>query len=94
MDLLTPEENLIVHVARATCFSCRFEAGEVPEGDIQLYVDELIALFRRKPAADLVHTPEEEPLTLAGTLQFCAEQLDQIAPEQASKLRAALEGAP
>ncbi len=92
METLTPEENLLAQVARATCFAVRFQAGEVPDSDVRLYVDELIALYRRKPDGTLSGTGSEEPGTVASAVQFCAEQLQHVAPEQASKLRLALSG--
>jgi hypothetical protein len=90
VELLTPDEVLIVRVARATCFGYRFESGEVPEDDVHQYVDELIALYRRKPKSLLADANSEEPETLEGSLEFCAEQLAEAAPDQASKLRSAL----
>jgi hypothetical protein len=92
MQTLDPEENLIAHVARATCFAYRFESGEVPASDVDRYVDELIALFRRKPDAPLIDS-DDQPATVAATLEFCADQLQEVAPEHASRLRAVLESA-
>ena len=94
METLTADENLIAHVARSTCFAYRFEAGDVPDADVRLYVDELISLFRRKPTGVLVRTEDnQEPGTLAATLEFCAAQLEAVSPEQSSRLRSALSGA-
>ncbi len=94
MNTLTAEENLIASVARATCFAYRLDPAEVPQTDVQLYVDELIALFHRKPHALLAQRPGEDPDTVAGSLRFCAEQLQDAAPQQASRLWTALGNAP
>jgi hypothetical protein len=92
MDTLTAEENLIAQVARATCFAFRFKSGNVPNEDVQLYVNALIALHRRKPIALLLQQESgDEPETVASSLAFCADQLSQVAPDQAKKLRRALE---
>ena len=88
MPTLDPEENLIALVARATCFAYRVDADEVSESDVRLYVDELIALYRRKPDA---RSPGDEPVTVAESLRFCAEQLTDVAPEHAARLRDELE---
>jgi hypothetical protein len=48
----------------------------VPEEDVHEYVGEANA--------------ENEPETLESSLEFCAEQLAETAPAQASKLRSAL----
>jgi len=90
MNILTSEENLIAAVARSTCFAYRVDPAEVPESDVQTYVDELIALYRRKPDALLAHKAGDRADTVAGSLRFCAEQLQDAAPQQASRLRAAL----
>jgi hypothetical protein len=90
VNTLTPEENLIAAVARSTCFAYRVDPADVPETDVQLYVDELIALYRRKPDALLALKPGDKPDTVAGSVRFCAEQLQDAAPQHASKLRAAL----
>jgi hypothetical protein len=91
MELLTPDEILIVRVARATCFGYRFESGGVPDEDVHQYVDELIALYRRKPKSLLAEaSAANESETLESSLEFCAQQLADTAPEQASKLRSAL----
>jgi hypothetical protein len=91
MTTLSPEENLIVSVARATCFAFRFESGEVPQSDVGSYVDELLAVYERNPQAHLL---QEEggprPETVASSVAFCAEQLDQVAPQLAQRLRLAL----
>lgn len=91
MTTLTPEENLIAAVARSTCFAYRVDPSEVPESDVQLYVDELIALFRRKPDAQLATRPGDQADTVRESLAFCAEQLETAAPELASRLRKALQ---
>ena len=91
MNDLTPEENLIAAIARSTCFAYRVDPAEVPETDVQLYVDQLIALYRRKPNARLAPTAGDEADTVAGSLRFCAEQLQHAAPEQALRLRGALQ---
>jgi hypothetical protein len=94
MEALTPEENLIAHVARATCLAYRIGTGEVPESDVRLYVDELVSLFRRKPNGVLVHADSNQPPgTLVATLEFCANQLEGVAPDQSSRLRSALSAA-
>ena len=93
MEILSPDENLIASVARATCFAFRFEAGEVPASDVHLYVDELIALYRSKPTGVLRNTTDEEPETVESSMRFCADQLERVAPEQAAKLRSVLSGA-
>jgi len=90
MNALTPEENLIAAVAGSTCFAYRLDPAEVPESDVQLYVDEVIALYRRKPDALLAHKPGDKPDTVAASLRFCADQLQDAAPHQASRLRTAL----
>jgi len=89
MNILTPEENLIASVARSTCFAYRLDPTEVPESDVRVYVDELIALYRRKPDAVLAGSGGG-PDTVATSVRFCSEQLQEAAPEQASKLRAVL----
>jgi len=90
MNILTSEENLIAAVARSTCLAYRLDAAEVPESDVHLYVDELIALYRRKPDAPLANETGDSPGTVASSLRFCAEQLQDAAPQEASRLRAAL----
>ena len=90
MNALTPEENLIAAVARSTCFAYRVDPTEIPDSDVRLYVDELIALYRRKPDAALAQSSGGERDTVAGSLRFCADQLQDAAPEQASRLRDAL----
>ena len=93
METLSADENLIAHIARATCFAYRFESGEVREADVRQYIDELVSLFRRKPTSVLVQSENNEaPGTLAATLEFCANQLVTVAPEQSSRLRSALSG--
>ena len=95
MELLTPDEILIVRVARATCFGYRFKSGGVPEEDVRRYVDELITLYRRKPASLLTDGDKGgHTQTLESSLEFCAEQLAQTAPGQASRLRSALNTGP
>ena len=89
MNTLTPEENLIATVARSTCFAYRLDPEEVPVSDVQLYVDELIALYRRKPDAALTQSAAE-PDNVAASVRFCAEQLETAAPAQAAKLREVL----
>ena len=89
MNTLTPEENLVAAVARSTCFAYRLDPTEVPESDVEMYVDELIALYHRKPDAVLAGSGGE-PDTVASSVRFCAEQLQDAAPEQASRLRGVL----
>jgi len=91
---LTREENLIAHVAKATCFAFRFPDGGVPESDGRLYVRELVALYQRKPDGVLVAANEgAAPESVATVLQFCADQLKDVAPDKAAELRVALMGA-
>jgi hypothetical protein len=91
MQFLTPDEILIVRVARATCFGYRFESGEVPEDDVRQYVDELIALYRRKPKGILAEAGAgKEQESLESSLEICADELAEAAPDQASKLRSVL----
>jgi hypothetical protein len=91
LEALTPDENLIAHVARATCFGYRLDPEEVPESDLRLYVNELISLFSRKPSAVLATSGQGEvPQSLAATVAFCAHELKDAAPTQAARLRALL----
>jgi hypothetical protein len=93
MEALTPEENLVAHVARATCFAYRVDPGEVPESDVRLYVDELISLFHHKPSAVLpTDSDGEVSETLRSAVAFCAEQLKDVAPREAARLDSLLQG--
>jgi hypothetical protein len=91
METLSTEENLIAAVARATCFTYRLDAQEVPESDVQLYVDELISLYRRKPQARRAPGSDSSEETVADTVRFCADQLKDVAPAHAARLRGVLE---
>jgi hypothetical protein len=54
-------------------------------------VDELIGLYSRKPKSLLAGANAEKELeTLESSLEFCAEQLAEAAPDEASRLRSAL----
>jgi hypothetical protein len=86
MERLDAEENLIAAVARATCLGYRLDPNEVPAADVDLYVEELVALYGRKPQAHLFRGPDEDSSTLADTVRFCAEQLKEVAPQHASRL--------
>jgi hypothetical protein len=90
MEMLSPEENLVATVARATCFAYRVDAQAVPEGDVELYVEELINLYSRKPDARLARGSGNDVDTVADTVRFCADQLKDVAPAQAARLRTAL----
>jgi hypothetical protein len=87
MSELTSEETLIVRVAISTCFL--FSVDEVPNEDVDLYVGELLRLYRLKPDAQTRAAPAL-PQDLKATLEFCADRLDVGAPEQAARIRAAL----
>ena len=89
MQILDPEENLIATVARATCFTYRLDADEVPESDVELYVKELVSLYRRKPDA-LLTGSSGEASSVADTVRFCADQLKDVAPGHAATLRSLL----
>ena len=90
MQTLDPEENLIATVARATCFTYRLDVDEVPTSDVELYVNELVSLFHRKPDALLTES-SGEAASVADTVRFCAEQLKDVAPGHAATLRSLLE---
>ena len=92
MEALTQEENLVAHVARATCLTFRLDPNEVPESDVRLYVDELISLFQRKPSAVLATGDVGEgPESLLATVAFCAAELNEVAPAEAARLRSVLQ---
>src|SRR2546422_10514876 len=86
MNTLTPEENLVAAVARSTCFAYRLDPTEVPESDVEMYVEELIALYHRKPDAVLAGSGGEQN-TVASSVRFCAEQLQDAAPERSEERR-------
>ena len=90
MERLDPEENLIATVARATCFGYRLDPNEVPASDVDLYVDELVTLYARKPQAQMSQGSGADSSTLADTIRFGAEQLKEVAPHHSSKLFALL----
>ena len=91
-QVVTADENLIAHVARATCLTYRLDPRQVPDSEVRLYVDELIALYQAKPNAMLRPTRDGEQETVASSVRFCADELDSVAADQASKLRSALNG--
>ena len=89
-ETLTPEELLVVRVAAATCFGYGFKAGDVPREDVQIYVRELIDLYKRKPAALTEGGWDPHIPDVKAALEFCAERLAATAPDQAAELLAAL----
>jgi len=90
VDTLTSEEQLIVRVATATCFAYPFKSGDVPLSDVQLYVKELVDLYRRKPSALTTGGWDSQMPDLRSALEFCAQRLAGSAPDQAAELLAAL----
>jgi hypothetical protein len=84
---LTPEENLILRVAVATCFAFPFKSAEIPPDDVERYVTELIKLYNSKPNA---RTGDPDRPDLRSTISFCADRLASAAPAQAARLRSAI----
>lgn len=90
MALLNAEENLIVQVAKATCFVHRIDAAQAPASEVGDSVEKLIQLWNAK------RTSRDDPLDgrvsvdLRGAIESCAGELDSVLPDQAARLRAAL----
>ncbi len=60
MTLLDTEESLIVHVARATCFTYRLDRKNTPREDLDVYIDELLRLYAAKPLAKTATRPDDQ----------------------------------
>jgi hypothetical protein len=90
MDSLADEEQLVVSVAKATCFTYRVDPASVPRPDVDLYVDELVRLHSSKPSARVASRSGESTSELRGVLEFCLEQLAEASPTNAERLRRAL----
>ena len=89
MDVLSEDDQLVVRVALATCFTYPRDRDGVPLEDVRLYVDHLINLHTRHPRAATNSSPGL-PQDVPSALEFCAAQLQDLAPEQAKRLRLAL----
>ena len=91
MDILSEDDQLILRVALATCFTYPRDLDGVPLEDVRLYVNHLIDLYSRHPNAATNSSPSL-PQDMISALEFCASQLQDVAPDEARRLRIALGG--
>jgi hypothetical protein len=89
MDVLSEDDQLILRVALATCFTYPRDQEGVPFEDVRLYVNHLIDLYSRHPDA-VTNSSSGLPQDMPGALEFCAAQLQDVAPEEAQRLRMTL----
>ncbi len=89
MDVLSEDDQLILRVALATCFTYPRDQEGVPFEDVHLYVNHLIDLYSRHPDA-ATNSSSGLPQDMPGALEFCAVQLQDVAPEEAQRLRTTL----
>ena len=89
MDILSEDDQLILRVALATCFTYPRDPDGVPFEDVRLYVDHLIDLHSRHPRA-ATNSSAGLPQDVTSALEFCAAQLQDVAPDEAARLRLAL----
>ena len=90
MDVLSNDDQLILRVALATCFAYPRDPAAVPFEDVRLYVDHLIDLHSRHPRTS-TNSSAGLPQDMTSALEFCAAQLQNVAPDEATRLRLALE---
>jgi hypothetical protein len=87
MQALTDEETLIVAIATSTCFlyrlASRTSTARVSHEDLVAYVDHLIRIYSIKPDAKY---ESENARDMRGAVEFCIEQLREVAADQATKL--------
>ena len=86
---LPDEEQLVLRVALATCFSHRVDPENTSIEDVEAYVGQLIRIFQLHPNAP-THSSPPLPQDMRGALEFCAGQIEVAAPNQAQRLRVAL----
>ena len=91
VDILSEDDQLILRVALATCFTYPRDLDGVPLEDVRLYVNHLIDLYSRHPDAATNSSPSL-PQDMASALEFCASQLQDVAPDEARRLRIAQGG--
>jgi hypothetical protein len=89
MDVLPEDDQLILRVALATCFTYRLDADGTPFDDVRLYVNHLLDLYARHPDA-ATNSSSGLPQDMPAALEFCATQLQDVAPDEARRLRIAL----
>ena len=90
MDLLNEEDTLIVEVTRATCFMYRVDRENTSREDLDLYVSELLRLHSANPSARTATRPDKPESNVRSAVEFCAQQLADVSPKHAAKLRSAL----
>ena len=88
---LDGEERLVVQVAVSTCFLYSVDSTETPIEDVRTYVSHLIDLHQSNPLAP-TNASEGMPRDVRSSLEFCVDRLESSAPEEATRLRDALEG--
>ena len=89
MDILSEDDQLILRVALATCFTYPRDLNGVPLDDVRLYVNHMIDLYSRHPDA-ATNSSAGLPQDMTSALEFCAAQLQDVAPDEATRLRLAL----
>jgi len=89
VEILSENDQLILRVALATCFTYPRDLEGTPFEDVRLYVNHLIDLYSRHPDAATNSSPGL-PQDMTSALEFCANQLQDVAPNEANRLRLAL----